>query len=71
MRYFFGAILVASLLPIGGAYAHHTRHNKWHFNRLGYHRSHRYVVPGVFYPLPVIREPNDPYGVGRAAVCCI
>jgi hypothetical protein len=71
MRYFFGAILLVSLLPTGSASAHHTRHNKWHPNPLGHHRTHHFVDPGGLYPIPLLTDRNDPYGVGRAAVCCI
>jgi hypothetical protein len=70
MHYFFSAILLASLLPTGSASAHHMRYNKWH-SPVGHHRTYRYVVPGVFYPAPLVTDRHDPYGIGRAAVCCI
>lgn len=72
MRYFFGAIWLASLLAAGSASAHQTSGQKWWSNRsLDGHRYHHYVVPGTFFPVPVTPDPNDPYGVGRAAVCCL
>ena len=37
----------------------------------GDHRADRCVAPGVFYPFPVISDPNNPYKVGGAAVCML
>lgn len=68
MRYFFGTILLASMVAAAGsASAHYVHHKTFHLGRsIDGRRLYNYAEPSPFHP--VRPNSNDPYGIGRAAV---